>query len=151
VSDNPETLIPGPESHADASADTAPADPITETGEGESEPDTFDRDYVQSLRDEAAGYRVKAAKHDETKARLHIELVRATGRVQDPFDVAYNEEHLTDPDKLNADIDALLQAKPHYAARRPVPGTSVGQGVQGDPPKQKVNLIGALRSAHGWA
>jgi hypothetical protein len=85
-----------PESAADASTDAPLADGIAESPRGDTGPEVFDKDYVSKLRDEAAGYRVKAAKHGETKARLHVELVRATGRLQDPLDLAYSEEHLGD-------------------------------------------------------
>ncbi len=49
------------------------AEPIGSTDEapptGETEPETFDREYVQKLRDEAAGHRVKAKRTDALNAR----------------------------------------------------------------------------------
>jgi hypothetical protein len=137
-----------PDSPVDTPTDAPQADDTQESAQGES--DTFDRDYVEKLRAENAKYRTRAGQTDELAQRLHVELVKATGRLADPTELPFNEAHLTDPEALQADLDALIAAKPHYAARRPVPGTTVGQGVQGDPPKQKTNLIGALRSAHGW-
>jgi hypothetical protein len=139
-----------PEGPAAAPTGTAPGDDTPETAEGDSAAESFDRSYVEKLRAESAKYRTRAGQTDELAQRLHVELVKATGRLADPTELPFSEAHLTDPEALQADLDALIAAKPHYAARRPVPGTTVGQGVQGDPPKQKTNLIGALRSAHGW-
>lgn len=144
-----ETPALAAESPVDASTDASLADGITETAQDDS--DTFDRDYVEKLRAENAKYRTRAGQTDELAQRLHMELVKATGRLADPTELPFNEAHLTDPQALQADLDALIVAKPHYAARRLVPGTTVGQGIQGDAPKQKANLIGALRSAHGWS
>jgi hypothetical protein len=147
--DTTETPVAGPEGHADASVGALPTDPTTETAEGDSEPEVFSKDYVSKLRDEAATYRVKAAKHDETKAQLFHERVKATGRLVNADELPYSEDLLNDADALSAAVDTLLASKPYLAARKPVPGTTVGQGVTGEPPKQKTNLIGALRSAHG--
>jgi hypothetical protein len=71
------------------------------------------------------------------------------GRLADPSDLDYDEAHLTDPDALNAAIDALLRAKPHMASRIPVPGTNIGQGQQGSPVAPKPSLIDAIRSKQG--
>jgi hypothetical protein len=149
VIDTPETPIPGPESAADVSTDALPAEGIPESAQ--DEPDTFDRAYVESLRSENAKYRTRAQQTDDYAQQLHRALVEKTGRLADPADVPFSDDHLTDPDALNAAIDSVLAEHPHYSARRPVPGTTVGQGVKGDAPKQQANLIGVLRSAHGWA
>ena len=97
----------------------------------ESEPDedaeTFPRSYVERLRRESAGYRERATKGDTYAARLHTELVRATGKLADPTDLAFDEDHLGDADKLAAAIDALLTRKPHLANRRPA--GDIGQGA----------------------
>lgn len=61
--------------------------------------------------------------------RLHTELVRGTGRLADPTDLAYDAAHLDDPEKMNAAISALLEAKPHLRARR-IDGDA-GQGKHG--------------------
>lgn len=74
---------------------------------------------MEKLRDENAKYRQRARQADELGQRLHTELVRATGRLADPSDLAYSEEHLADPDALAAAIDELLTRKPHLATRRP--------------------------------
>jgi len=69
--------------------------------------------------------------------------VRQTGRLADPADLEYAEEHLSDPDALTAAIDELVTAKPHLKSRRPV--GDVGQGVKGMANSQ-VDLLGLLRS-----
>jgi hypothetical protein len=62
----------------------------------------------------------KLARNADTYAkRLHTDLVRATGRVADPTDLAFYEAHLDDADALSAAIDELLARKPHLASRRP--------------------------------
>jgi hypothetical protein len=116
------------------------------------EPDTFPRSVVQDLRKEAAERRkaaTDATKRAEDLARqLHQERVKADGRLADPADLPYDEGHLTDPDKLNADIATLLQSKPHYASRIPQPGSSIAQGVKGLPPEQKApGLLTLMQSA----
>lgn len=98
--------------------------------ENEAAPDdaeTFPRDYVVKLRDENAKYRQRAADRDEIATRLHTALVAATGRLADPTDLAFADEHLSDPEVLTAAVDALLQAKPHLASRKP--SGDIGQGV----------------------
>ncbi len=98
------------------------------------EPDTFDRAYVQRLRDEAASHRVKAKRADTLAARLVTALAANTHRLADPTDLTYS------PDLLDADgipdqakvadaVGDLLARKPHLASRRPQPG-DVGQGAQ---------------------
>lgn len=93
-----------------------PEEPAEEVQE---EPKTFPLEYVQKLRDESAKYRQRAAKTEELGKRLHTALVAATGRLQDPSDLPYDEVFLDDPDALSAAIDALLNSKPHLASRKP--------------------------------
>jgi hypothetical protein len=64
--------------------------------------DTFPRSYVERLRRESAGYRERAQTADTYAKRLHLELVRATGRLADPTDLEFDEKHLDDPDALVA-------------------------------------------------
>ncbi|MCK3768559.1 hypothetical protein MZK47_02590 [Microbacterium aerolatum] len=91
--------------------------------------ETFPRDYVVKLRDENAKYRQRAADRDEIATKLHTALVAATGRLADPSDLPFDNGHLADPDALTAALDALLQAKPHLASRKPT--GNIGQGVSG--------------------
>lgn len=93
----------------------------------EKEPDSFDRAYVEKLRQENGKYRQRAQRADELAHRLHRALVEATGRLADPTDLPFDENHLGDTESLTSAIDELLTAKPHLAARR-VTG-DVGQGA----------------------
>lgn len=124
-----------PLSNEDVQPDT---DSDSESGSG---PDTFDRAYVEKLRQENGKYRQRAHRADELAHRLHRALVEATGRLQDPTDLPFDEDHLEDTDKLSVAIDELLTVKPHLAARR-VTG-DVGQGASS--PSGSVDLLGLLR------
>jgi len=129
-----EVTVPG--------SQTEGREPGTADDETEPEPETFPREYVAKLRDEAAKYRQRAAKTDDLAQRLHTALVSATGRLADPSDLPYDEAHLDDLDALTAAVDALLVAKPHLASRRPM--GNVGQGASGD--VGTVSLAGLLRA-----
>lgn len=89
--------------------------------------DVFPRSYVEELRKENADYRTKA---DKLAKRLHTELVKATNRLENPADLAYDAEHLDGPDKLTAALDALLADRPYFA-KRVVKGDA-GQGPRGN-------------------
>jgi hypothetical protein len=115
------------------------------------EPETFDRDYVSKLRQESAKHRTRAKQADEYAQRLHAQLVKADGRLADPTDLSFDEEHLTDPEKLAAAIDSLLEAKPHFRSRKPAAGTDIGQGQRGPAAAPAPSLIGAIRGAMGMA
>lgn len=104
--------------------------------------ETFPRDYVVKLRDENAKYRQRAQDRDDVAKRLHTALVAATGRLADPTDLAFDDDHIVDPDKMVAAIDELLQAKPHLASRKP--SGSIGQGVSGV--SDTVSLSGLLKA-----
>jgi hypothetical protein len=137
-----------PESDADAQTDApladAPADPADGSGD---EPDAFPREYVQGLREEAKSWRIKAARADELEARLHAELTKADGRLADWQDLPFNAEHLTDPQTHADAITELLKSKPHYASRKPVPGSTIHQGPVGAAVPPKPDLIAGLRAA----
>lgn len=119
--------------------ETSDAEDTTEEPDGE---DTFPREYVEKLRDEAARYRQRAGRVDEISERLHRLLVERTGRLADPTDLEFDEAHLDDADALDAAIDALLDRKPHLAARTPR-----GDVGQGKPDNSPVNLGALLRQA----
>jgi len=104
--------------------------------------DTFPREYVEKLRSQNARYRDRAKVADTYAQRLHTELVKATGRLADPSDLVYAEEHLDDPDTLTAALDALLAAKPHLASRRPA--GDIGQGNRGSA-SEPFSLLGLLK------
>ncbi len=113
---------------------------------GETEPETFDREYVQKLRDEAAGHRVKAKRTDALNARLATAQAALTGKLADPTDLPFtddllDEDGLVDEDKVRAAVDALIERKPHLAARRPT--GNVGQGARPETPE--IGLADLLR------
>ena len=108
----------------------------------DAEPDTFPRKVVEDLRQENGRYRQRAQRADDYGKRLHTELVRATGRLADPTDLTFDEEHLDDPDKLTAALDELLADKPHLASRRPT--GDIGQGQRG-PSSEPFSLLSALK------
>lgn len=131
--DNAETAQGAPETQPDSNTD-------------ESAGDSFPRAYVEDLRKESAGYREKAKQAEERAdalaKRLHRELVTATGKLENPADLAFDVEHLDDADKLSAAIDALLAERPYFAKRK-VAGDA-GQGQRGEA-DAGVNLLGLLR------
>lgn len=108
----------------------------------ESTGDTFPREYVEKLRAENAENRVKAKRADDLAHRLHSALVEATGRLQDPSDLQFDESHIDDAKALTTAIDKLLEVKPHLASRR-VMG-DIGQGATGTN-SNSVNLAGMLK------
>lgn len=118
---------------------------VPETPPGEAEPETFPRAYVEELREEAAGHRVKAQRADELSRRLTVAYAAATGRLADPSDLAYSDELLDDdgmPDqeKIAAAIDALVSRKPHLGR----PSGDIGQGFRGE--EAPVSLAALLRA-----
>lgn len=117
------------ENTTDETVDEMAPDEVAPT-ENEAAPDdaeTFPRDYVEKLRDENAKYRQRAKDRDEIAASLHTALVAATGRLADPTDLDFNDEHLSDPEALSAAVESLLEAKPHLASRKP--SGDIGQGA----------------------
>lgn len=145
-----------PDENADKTGAEIDADERTEHSEGdrieeapgetqEPEPETFPRSYVEELRQENGKYRQRAQKAETYAQRLHTELVRATGKLADPTDLPFSEDHLDDPDALAAAVDELLQRKPHLASRRPT--GEIGQGPT--PPKASVDLAAILRQRAG--
>lgn len=131
--DAPET----PQEAADAPED------VQEPVEDEEEPETFPRAYVEKLRQENGKFRLRAQEADALAQRLHVELVAATGRLADPEDLTFADEHLEDADALNTAIEELLQRKPHLAARRP--RGDIGQGRASDA-SGSVDLAALMRS-----
>lgn len=101
---------------------------------------------VRDLRREAANYRTQLrteqARVSDLEQRLHAELVRATGRLADPSDLAFDAEHLEDAEQLTAALDELLASKPHLAKR--TPRGSIGQGESGT--AASVDLASILRA-----
>ncbi|MGE2692213.1 hypothetical protein [Mycolicibacterium pulveris] len=123
--------------------EVTPPETTTDAAEGDSEPLEFPRRVVDELRSEAKNLRERTktaeADREQLAKRLHIELVRASGKLADPEDLDYDPEHLTDPEKLTAAIDALISRKPHLKSRRPQ--GSISQGVQQDSPDHDLGTI----------
>ncbi len=128
-------------------AETAaePTETPDPTGDTPEDAETFPREYVERLRAENAEHRTKAKRADEMSRRLHLELVRATGRLADPDDLPYDEAHLEDVEVLDAAINELLTRKPHLASRRP--RGDIGQGATAE--AASVDLAGILRARAG--
>lgn len=111
----------------------------------EEEPDTFPRAYVEKLRKENADARAKVKDRDDLAERLHTALAAADGRLADPTDLPYDENHL-DPAAMGEAISDLIGRKPHLKARR-IAGDA-GQGPRGTM-SSDVNLLGMLRGSAG--
>lgn len=120
-------------------------DTVTEddTTEIDDDAETFPRSVVERLRQENGRYRQRAGQADDLAARLHTELVRATGRLADPSDLPFDDGHLDDAEALTGAIDALLADKPHLASRTPV--GDIGQGNRGGA-SEPFSLLGTLKS-----
>ena len=122
--------------------ETETATEETETDAEPEDAETFTREYVENLRDESAKYRTRAKDRDDLAERLHTSLVAATGRLADPSDLTFDNDHLTDPDALTTAIDDLLTRKPHLGSRKP--SGDIGQGATGS--TEAVDLAGMLRA-----
>ena len=97
---------------------------------------------MEKRRSENARYRERARNADTYAKRLHTELVRAAGKLADPTDLEFDEDHLDDPDALAAAVDDLLARKPHLASRRPT--GEFGQGAS-PPAASSVSPAALLR------
>lgn len=114
------------------------------TTEADEDTIVYKRADLEKLRQENGKYRQRAQRGDEYARRLHTELVRATGKLADPTDLAFDEAHL-EGDNLSLAIDDLLSRKPHLASRRPV--GDIGQGSS--PSAGSVDLAAILRGKAG--
>jgi hypothetical protein len=132
-------------------ADVSAADEVsTDAAEVEqgAEPES-DTVGVDKVRREARNLRerlkVSEARTDELARRLHTELARASGKLADVTDLAFDAAHLDDADTLTAAIDSLLEAKPHLRSRVPS-GGNVGQGAKDNasPPTSLLTHLKAL-------
>lgn len=134
----PETTT---ESVPDPSADVT----AEQTAETEQ---TFSADYVKALREEAASHRVKAKRIDDANQRLLRSLVEVDGRLINPDDLPLSadlldDDGLTDKVKVQAAIQALLDARPYLARRTPT--TPLPQGVRQDV-EQAPSLFGLVKA-----
>ncbi|MCV7195404.1 hypothetical protein H7J74_02745 [Mycobacterium angelicum] len=123
--------------------------PETQSGGNNDETagDTFPRSYVEDLRKESAGYRDRAKqaedRADALAKQLHAELVKATGKLENPADLPFDSSHIEHPEKLAEAIDALLADRPYFAKRK-IAG-DIGQGNRGT--AEPVSLLGLLKGA----
>lgn len=127
----------------------------TEGSTGQNDPETFDRAYVQRLRDENAKARIAAKRADGLASRLLDTTVRsaAADLLADPGDLLVHadsaelvdDDGYPDADRIVTAARTLVQAKPYLAPRR-VAG-DVGQGAR--PAASDVDLAGILRSRAG--
>ncbi|WP_298043095.1 hypothetical protein [uncultured Citricoccus sp.] len=104
-------------------------------------PETFPREYVEKLRQAAAGARVKAKKADDYARELFHARVAALGKLADPSDLTFDDKLLDDHPALEAAVDELISRKPHLASRQP--RGDVGQGDRGG--ASDIDLAGMLR------
>ncbi|MDP9429961.1 MAG: hypothetical protein M3P31_00270 [Actinomycetota bacterium] len=131
---------------ANAAGLSAQPDPAADLGPDPAETEVFDREYVQKLRDEAAGHRVRAKRTDALNARLATAQAALTGKLADPTDLPFtddllDDDGLVDEAKVHAAVDDLIKRKPHLAARRPT--GNVGQGARPELPE--IGLAAMLR------
>jgi len=108
-------------SDTDAQQDTGT---VEDTAEVEDSAETFSREYVETLRQESAKYRERAKSADDLRHRLHEALVKLDGRLADPTDLTYSDEHLDD---IAGAVTELIDRKPHLARK---PQGDIGQGVR---------------------
>ncbi len=113
------------------------------------EGDTFPREYVVQLRDEAASRRAALRDAEARAERYGRELfaarIAATGRLADPTDLAYDPALLDDEGAFSGALEDLLARKPHLASRRPA--GDVDQGARGE--AEAVSLAALLRRGAG--
>ena len=146
------TEQPDEQDHTDDATEDEPTGE-TVSRETEDEPDdgdgeTFPRAYVESLRGESRRYRERAQSAEtragDLAAALWRERVAATDRLADPEDLPLPEgADPLDAEALTAALDALLDAKPHLAARRA--RGDLGQHERRDT-AEPVNLASMLRA-----
>lgn len=111
--------------------DDAPTDlPLDEPVQTTDEPDSFPRDYVTKLREEAAESRTAAKAASERGDELFELLLYRTaeqataGILHDPSDLPREGDYLDDEtgfpsaDKIRAAAEALAEAKPWLARPR---------------------------------
>jgi hypothetical protein len=132
-------------------ADESTAEPPETSPEGEEgqpEPESFPRSYVEDLRRESAGYRERAKRADVLAERLLAATVAsATAGIRaDPTDLPASDALLDDdgfPDAeaITAAARSLVERKPHLGDRRPT-GT-VDQGARES--AETINLAGMIR------
>lgn len=112
----------------------------------EDESATFDRAYVQKLRDEAAAARVRAKRADDATERLRALAVQFAVRdvLKDADDLPWSddfadEEGWPDQRKIVAAAEALVAARPYLGRVR----GEVGMGQHSEE-SDDISLVGIL-------
>jgi hypothetical protein len=125
-----------------------PPETPPEAEEGQPEPDSFPRSYVEDLRRESAGYRDRAKRADALAERLLTASVATAtvGILADPTDLPASDDLLDDdgfpdPEAIATAARSLVERKPHLGDRRPT-GT-VDQGAREG--AETINLAGMIR------
>lgn len=96
----------------DMAAQATPEHPAPETPPAETPAETFDREYVEKLRKEAASYRTRAKEIEDTKAAeldaFKQEMAKALGLVEDTADdpAALLEAAQAERDKMAEQLNA---------------------------------------------
>lgn len=129
------------------SPDPTPVTASDSPQDADSEPDTFSRDYVNKLRDEAAQHRLRAKRTDAANARLLDALIASDGRLLDPealplSDDLLDDDGIVDPGKVADAVGSLVERKA-YLLKPPAPAP-LPQGVREDVP-QPLSLLEVAR------
>lgn len=127
---------------------TEPAETVEEPTEGTEE--MFSRDYVESLRTEAAEARVKAKRATDLELALRDAVKASAARdiLQDPAALEWSDDFaddsgLPDAEKIREAAEALAAEKPHLSRVR----GDVLQGHRGEESDAgAVDLAGMLRA-----
>lgn len=100
-------------------------------GDQGTEQETFPREYVEKLREEAAAHRTKAKRAEDAETLLRtLAIADATrGLLTDPTDLQWSDDLAGDdgwpaPEKITAAAEALVSTKPHLGR----PSGDIGQG-----------------------
>lgn len=118
---------------------TETADTAESENENQNAPEAVtnpaEQDELAKVRREARILRDRTkaaeARADELGRALFTALVAATGRVENPTEIAYEAGLLADPDAIHAAIDAEIERRPYIRSRK-IAG-DVGQGRNANP------------------
>lgn len=134
-----ETVSCTPEGNDSGEQENAP-----ESAEDESEGNEGNSGETQTpeTRDSQPNYQQLA--HDYA-TRLHEALVKLDGRLADPTDLAYSDEHLENPQALTEAITELIHRKPGLRSKQYT--NDVGAGQRGAKPSTKLDLVDIIRNS----
>ena len=82
---------------------------------------TYKRSDIEKLRRESKGYRDRAqtaeTRADELARALFTARVAATGKVENPNEIAYTADILDDVEAINQAVDEAISGRPYIKAR----------------------------------